>query len=36
MPDAKDNFHISPHVLVRYRSDDPSVNRLDRRMWQDL
>jgi hypothetical protein len=36
MLDAKDRLHISQQVLVRYRSDDPSVNRLDRRVWQDL
>lgn len=23
-------------VTVRYRHDDPSVNRLDRRIWQEL
>lgn len=33
---AKDKFHIGQHVPVRYRSNDPSVNRLDRRVWRDL
>ena len=36
MLDAKDTFHISQQVPVRYRSDDPSVNRLDRCVWQGL
>lgn len=33
---AKGKFRRHQQVLVRYRSDDPSVNTLDRRMWQDL
>jgi allantoicase len=34
--DAKRKFHRHQRVIVRYRSDDPSVNRLDGRVWQDL
>ncbi len=33
---AKRKFRAGEHVLIRYRSDDPSVNRLDRSVWDDL
>lgn len=33
---ARHKMHIRQHVLVRYRSDDPSVNKLDRSVWQEL
>ncbi|MFB3815330.1 MAG: DUF3592 domain-containing protein [Terriglobales bacterium] len=33
---ARYKFHIGQPVVVRYRPDDPSVNKLDRRMWQNL
>lgn len=36
MQKAKGKFHRRQRVLVRYRPDDPSVNKLDRRVWQDL
>jgi hypothetical protein len=36
MQRAKGKFHRHQQVLVRYRPDDPSVNRLDHRVWQDL
>ena len=36
MQNAKRKFHRRQRVTVRYRSDDPSVNRLDGRVWQDL
>ena len=29
-------FRIGQPVAVRYRRDDPSVNRLDRSVWHDL
>lgn len=33
---AKDNLKVGQPVTVRYRRDKPSVNTLDRRVWQDL
>ncbi len=33
---ARHKFHLHRSVTVRYRADDPSVNRLDRSAWQDL
>jgi hypothetical protein len=33
---ARHNVHVHQQVLVRYRADDPSVSKLDRRMWQNL
>jgi len=33
---AKRKLRVHQHVLVRYRPDDPSVNRLDRREWRRL
>lgn len=33
---AKGKFHRHQRVTVRYRSDDPSVNKLDSRLWQSL
>jgi len=36
MQKAKGKFHKHQRVLVRYRSDDPSINTLDGRVWQDL
>jgi len=33
---ARRKFHIHHPVPVRYRPDDPSVNKLDRRAWQGL
>jgi hypothetical protein len=33
---AQHKFHLHRSVSVRYRADDPSVNRLDRSAWQDL
>jgi len=36
MQSAKGKFHRHQRVPVRYRSDDPSVNKLDRRAWRDL
>ena len=34
--DARRKIRVRKPVLVRYRSDDPSVNRLDRHEWQSL
>lgn len=34
--DINRQFRIGSFVLVRYRVDDPSVNRLDRVVWQNL
>jgi hypothetical protein len=36
MQNAKSKFHRHQRVTVRYRSDDPSVNTLDSRIWLDL
>jgi hypothetical protein len=33
---AKRKLHVGLPVLVRYRPDDPSVNRLDRSVWREL
>jgi Protein of unknown function (DUF3592) len=33
---AKRKFRSGRRILVRYRPDDPSVNRLDRSVWEDL
>lgn len=33
---ARHKIHIRQQVCVHYRPDDPSVNKLDRRVWQDL
>ena len=34
--DITQQFRIGSSVRVRYRVDDPSVNRLDRMVWQNL
>jgi hypothetical protein len=33
---ARRKIRVGHPVLVRYRSDDPSVNTLDRSVWQSL
>jgi hypothetical protein len=33
---ARHKFHIGQTVAVRYRRDDPSINRLDRSVWRQL
>jgi hypothetical protein len=33
---AADKIHVRDPVLVRYRLDDPSVNRLDSTFWRGL
>ena len=33
---ARHTFHLRRSVIVHYRADDPSVNRLDRSVWRDL
>jgi hypothetical protein len=33
---ARDSVHVRQQVIVRYRPDDPSVNKIDRRIWQDF
>jgi hypothetical protein len=33
---ARHKIHIRQRVSVRYRADDPSVNRLDRSIWEQL
>jgi hypothetical protein len=33
---ARHKLRLRQSVNVRYRSDDPSVNRLDHEVWQDL
>ena len=33
---AHRKIHIHQQVLVRYRADDPSVSKLDKRVWRDL
>ena len=34
--DARRRFRVRHPVPVRYRPDDPSVNKLDRRAWQNF
>lgn len=34
--EAKRNFRVGMPVVVRYRPDDPSINKLDRRVWEHL
>lgn len=31
---ARHTIKVHQHVVVRYRPDDPSVNKLDRRVWE--
>jgi hypothetical protein len=33
---AKHNIHHRQRVMVRYRPDNPSVNKLDPRIWRSL
>ena len=33
---ARRNIRVHQQVIVRYRPDDPSVNKLDGRVWQNL
>jgi hypothetical protein len=33
---ARHKLHLHQAVVVRYRSDDPSVNKLDLSVWHDL
>jgi len=33
---ARHNVRVHQQVMVRYRPDDPSVNKLDRRVWSDF
>jgi hypothetical protein len=33
---ARRNIRVHQQVAVRYRTDDPSVNKLDRRVWESL
>ncbi|MGP0097309.1 MAG: DUF3592 domain-containing protein [Terriglobales bacterium] len=33
---ARNNVQVHQQVLVRYRADDPSVNKLDRCVWRNL
>lgn len=33
---ARDRVRVHQQVLVRYRSDNPSVNMLDKCVWQNL
>jgi hypothetical protein len=33
---ARHEFHVRQPVTVRYRSDDPSVNKLDSSVWESL
>jgi hypothetical protein len=33
---ARHKFHVGGYVLVRYRPDDPTVNKLDRTAWREL
>jgi hypothetical protein len=33
---ARGEFHRHQQVLVRYRPDDPSVNKLDNSVWREL
>jgi hypothetical protein len=34
--EAKRRLYVGQPVLVRYRSDNPAVNRLDHSVWQQL
>lgn len=34
--EINDKFRVGQQVTVRYRSDDPTVNKLDRSTWDDL
>jgi hypothetical protein len=34
--EAQKKLHIGQRVTVRYRPDDPSINRLDRSTWREL
>ena len=36
VPAAKDKIRVGQTVLVRYRPDDPSVNKLDHSVWRGL
>ena len=36
VPAARHKIHAHQSVIVRYRVDDPSVNRLDYRVWRSL
>jgi valyl-tRNA synthetase len=33
---ARHKLHLHQAVVVHYRSDDPSVNKLDRSLWRTL
>ena len=33
---ARHNVHVHQQVPVHYRPDDPSVNKLDPKAWQNL
>ena len=33
---AEHKFHVGQPITVRYRSDDPSENRLDRSTWRQI
>ena len=33
---ARRRFHVGTPVAVRYRPDDPSINKLDRSVWKQL
>ncbi len=33
---ARRKLRVRAIVSVRYRTDDPSINRLDQRVWRDL
>ena len=33
---ARHKIHTRQHVQVRYRRDDPSINRLSRSVWRSL
>ena len=30
------NFRLLQQILIRYRPDDPSINKIDRSVWRDL
>ncbi|MFZ0296250.1 MAG: DUF3592 domain-containing protein [Candidatus Sulfotelmatobacter sp.] len=34
--DIRERFPVGQSVTVRYRPDNPSVNKLDRSVWEDL
>jgi hypothetical protein len=36
LQEARAKFHVGQHIRVRFRADDPSVNKLDRRTWKNL